>query len=376
VHETTRLIALRAPRREGEPIALPPVQRTWKFEDLLADDRIRERWEKVQRFFHLRESTYDLTNRCNLDCDGCFYFQGDKQHAPNTTDPEAWRALMRQEKARGITFVVLAGAEPSLVPELIEACYSELPLGAVATNGIKKIPEHIAYRLLISVWGNDESSQKTRLSKDLLPKQIKNYAGDSRAVFVYTFTRHNIEEAPAVIERLAANGCRSTFNLFSAPVGYTGTLRHDAVSLAAVRATTLELLERFPDHVIFSQYNAVVHTHEHSMHELFGCPYPRQNRRASLGIGKTFRGYRTDLSWNEHASCCVPDIDCSDCRHHASGTAIVASKLLRHATDPDTFSAWLDYMDVYLAHWVHGYEKSPNLCKKPVPPPGFQLMEN
>jgi MoaA/NifB/PqqE/SkfB family radical SAM enzyme len=370
-----QLVALRTPNTQKKANILPPVERTWKFDDLLRDDAVRERWEKVQRFFYLRESTYDLTNVCNLDCDGCFYFQGDKQFTKNTSDPEAWRALMREEKKRGINFVVLAGAEASLVPEIIEACYSEVQLGVVATNGIKKIPEELAYRIHVSVWGNDESSAKTRLGKGLLPKQIKNYAGDSRAVFIYTFTRHNIAEAPAVIEELAKNDCRSTFSMFSAPVGYTGTLRHDAESLAAVRATTLDLLERFPKHVLFSHYNAVAHTHEKSMYELFSCPYPRVNKQANLGIGKTFRGYRTDLSWNMDASCCVPDIDCADCRHHASGTAIVASKLFRHATDPDTFAAWLDYVDVYLAHFVHGYEKSANLCRKPVAPPGFKLME-
>ena len=44
------------------------------------------------------------------------------------------------------------------------------------------------------------------------------------------------------------------------------------------------------------------------------------------------------------------EIDCDDCRHHASGTAIVASKLVRHATDPDTFASWLDYVD-----WPHSW---------------------
>ncbi len=369
-----QLIPLRSRREDtAKRPNLPPVQRTCKFDDLLVDPAVRARWEKVQRFFFLRESTYDLTNICNLDCDGCFFYQGEKQHHENTRDPETWRDLMRQEKARGINFVVLAGAEPSLVPEILAACYSEVQLGVVATNGIKKIADDIAYRIHVSVWGNDESSAKTREGKNLLPRQIKNYAGDRRAVFIYTFTRHNIEEAPAVIEELAKNDCRSTFSLFSAPVGYTGQLRHDAESLAAIRSTTLNLMERFPEHVLYSHYNAVCHTHHLSMNDLFSCPYPRVNKKAPLGIGKTFRGYRTDLSYNMDASCCVPDIDCDDCRHHASGTAIVASKLFRHATDPDTFASWLDYVDVYLAHFVHGYEKGTNLCQKLVPPPGFSL---
>jgi hypothetical protein len=65
----------------------------------------------------------------------------------------------------------------------------------------------------------------------------------------------------------------------------------------------------------------------------------------------------------------VPDTDCDDCRHYAAGSAIVTSKLFRHATDPETFRAWLDYVDTYLAVWVTGYEKGSNLYTGVTAPP-------
>ena len=61
--------------------------------------------------------------------------------------------------------------------------------------------------------------------------------------------------------------------------------------------------------------------------------------------------------------------DCRDCRHYASGSAVVTARLFRHATDPETFKAWLDYVDTYLAVWVMGYEKGENLSLKFVDPP-------
>ncbi|MFW5855191.1 MAG: radical SAM protein, partial [Thermodesulfobacteriota bacterium] len=100
----------------------------WKFSEILADPEVRDRWEKVRRYFFLRESTYDMSNRCNIRCEGCYYYEGDKQFAEENRNPEAWRKLMREEKARGVTFVVLAGAVPSLVPDLCDACYQEIPL--------------------------------------------------------------------------------------------------------------------------------------------------------------------------------------------------------------------------------------------------------
>ncbi len=89
-----------------------------KFADIIADPAIRKRWEKVRRYFFLRESTYDMSNRCNIRCEGCYYFTGEKQFAQKVADHAQWHRLMAEEKDRGITFAVLAGAEPSLVPDL------------------------------------------------------------------------------------------------------------------------------------------------------------------------------------------------------------------------------------------------------------------
>jgi hypothetical protein len=78
----------------GAPIGAVP--RRWKFSELLADPAVRARWEKVRGYFFLRESTYDMCNRCNLKCDGCYYYEGDKQFTLENSNPEDWRTLMRE----------------------------------------------------------------------------------------------------------------------------------------------------------------------------------------------------------------------------------------------------------------------------------------
>ena len=344
-----------------------------KFSDIIADAAVRERWEKVRSYFFLRESTYDMTNRCNIRCDGCYYYEGEKQFAKENANPDDWRALMEAEKKRGITYVVLAGAEPSLVPELCRVCYDVIPLGSIATNGFKRIPESVGYKIHISVWGNDSTSQRIRNAKHLLLRQIENYEGDPRAVWVYTFTRDNIDEIYDVMETLSKHDCRATFNVFSAPVGYDGTLRHDRESLARARRTMMDVLAKYPYHLLYSPYNIVAHTHSLGLHDLYGCSYPRMNPSTDIGLGRSFRQYRTDLTWDRSVSCCVPDTDCADCRHYASGSAVVTARLYRHATDPETFKAWLDYVDTYLAVWVMGYEKGKSLLDRMTPPPGFEL---
>jgi organic radical activating enzyme len=361
------------PATQIAPIVERHTDRTYKFSDLVAPADIRARWEKVRRYFFLRESTYDMTNRCNIRCNGCYYYEGEKQFAKQNGDPEAWRTLMQAEKARGITFVVLAGAEPSLVPELCKVCHEQIPLGAIATNGLRRLDESINYKIHISVWGDDATSFETRNARHMLQRQIENYQSDPRAVWVYTFTRHNIDQAPQVVRALARHQCKVTFNMFSAPVGYQGDLRHNAESLARTRQTMLALLDQYPDNVLYSHYNVVAHTHPQGLHALFGCSYPRQNPSTDIGLGRSFRQYRTDLTWDRSAACCVPDTDCVDCRHYAAGSAVVTARLYRHAVDPDTFQSWLDYVDTYLAVWVMGYEKGANLISQLVPPPGFDL---
>ncbi|MBI5487864.1 MAG: radical SAM protein [Deltaproteobacteria bacterium] len=358
-----------------ERLTIPAVERpaveraTWRFREILALPEVGERFERVRRWFYLRESTYDVTNRCNLRCDGCYYYEGEKQFARETPDPAAWRKLLEAERARGITYVVLAGAEPALAPDVLQACHDAIPLGCVATNGVLPVPPAIGYRMHVSVWGDDATSARVRGMPGMLRRQLEVWRGDPRAVFVYTFTRENIDQAGDVVASLAAADAKVTFNMFSAPVGYSGPLRHDAASLAAARARMLELIDRHPRHVLFSPYSAVAHTQPLGLHDLFGCSYPRCNPSTFIGLGRSFRQYRTDLSWDRRVSCCVPDTDCADCRHYASGSAVVTARMHRHAARPDTFRAWLDYVDTYLAVWVAGYEKGTNLCRQPPVPP-------
>ncbi len=341
----------------------------YKFSDIIAVPEIRDRFEKVRKYFFMRESTYDMSNRCNIRCEGCYYFQGDKQFAEENKNVSDWKQLMEVEKERGITFVVLAGAEPSLVPELCQTCYDVIPLGCIASNGLNVLPKEIDYRIHISVWGNDQTSLEIRKAKNMLARQMENYDGDARAIWVYTFTPVNIDQAREVTKLLAANNQQITFNMFSSPVGYNGHLRHTAKTLAHTRKIMSELLAEYPDTVIFSPYNIVAHTHEQGLHNLFSCSYPRMNPSTDIGLGRSFRQYRTDLKWDRDAACCVPDTDCDDCRHYAAGSAVVTARMYRHASDPQTFSAWLDYVDTYLAVWVKGYEKGSNLCRELIEPP-------
>lgn len=336
--------------------------------DLLADPELKSRYLKVKRYFYLRESAYDVTSACQLRCQGCYYFSGTKYAVKDTRDPGTWKRHLAEEKCRGINYVNLAGAEPSLVPDILRACYETIPMGTVFTNGLIPIDKYVGYRIHISLWGGNAGDPvfrpfaSGRATPPHLGKQLENYRDDMRAIFVYTFNQRNVEEAEQVVQAIKEAGHRITFNVFSPPKGYREVPAGNGW-LSDVRRTMLRLLRSYPETVLYSQYAAKVHTAEQSLRVQFGCPYPRalEAGTAPLGIGVSFRSYRADLTHYIGSDCCVPDTDCSACRHYAAGSAIVTHRLDMHAYSEELFRGWLDYVDTYLAVWIMGYPRDRNL---------------
>lgn len=339
------------------------------FVQYLEKPELAARYRKIRKHFFLRESAYDVTSACQLRCEGCYYFQGDKYTMKDQRDPEEWRAFFQGEKERGITYVVLAGAEPGVVPKILQACYDVIPLGSIASNGLKRIAPEVGYRLHLSVWGDSEGDPKYRKyasgkpGPNCLPVQLQNYKDDKRVVFVYTFNHENTDQLDEVLERVSDGGHKLSFNVFSQPVATTSPLKVQEM-LKRTRAKMIEAMEEYPENVIYSYYNAEVHTNEKSLHQLFGCPYPRATLMEGTiptGLSASFRSYRTDLSHKQESDCCVPDTDCADCRHYAAGSAIVSSRFAMHVNSERQFRAWLDYVDTYLATWLIDYKRDENL---------------
>jgi len=332
----------------------------------LQDPELKERYAKIKRYFFLRESAYDVTSVCQLRCDGCYYFEGDKYKVTDSRDPGAWRELLQRERERGITYVNLAGAEPSMVPQVLRACYETIPLGTVFTNGLRKIDPDIRYRLHLSVWGDGTGDPVYRRYAGgrpgpyCLPVQLKNYKDDDRVIFVFTFNGENVDQVDEVLRRVEDAGQKITFNVFSVPERNQSRLRVSD-TLKETHDKMTEAMLRYPGTVVYSAYNAEVHTHGTSLRDQFGCPYPRAAASGRpFGMSKTFRNYRADLTYSA-VSCCVPDTDCADCRHYASGSAIVTSRMDLHIKTESAFRGWLDYVDTYLTIWILGYQRSPNL---------------
>jgi len=339
------------------------------FTELLEQPEILDCYRKVKRYFYLRESAYDVSSKCQLRCEGCYYFQGDKYTTQDVVSADVWRQFFVAERDRGITYAVLAGAEPSLGPHVLSACFESIAMGTIASNGLRKIDPGIRYRVHLSVWGDAEGDSILRPTAggrqipNILDTQLQNYRNDDRVVFVYTFNGANTDQVDSVVRLIESEGHKITFNVFSPPVDYPGP-RLSEKQRERIRRKMLDMINRFPNTVLYSVYNALVHTDDKSLDEQFGCVYPRAaslRGKVPRGIGQTFRSYRTDLTHLVGNDCCVPDTDCSACRHYAAGSAIVTARMGLHTETADLFRAWLDYVDTYLSVWVLGYQRNRRL---------------
>lgn len=69
----------------------------------LLDPHWYGRYKRISRL-NIRSSIYDVTNRCNLRCKGCFFFSsGEHKAAPEEMDIDPWVDFIEKEKERGST---------------------------------------------------------------------------------------------------------------------------------------------------------------------------------------------------------------------------------------------------------------------------------
>jgi sulfatase maturation enzyme AslB (radical SAM superfamily) len=320
---------------------------------------------------HARELTkpisVDITSRCNLFCEGCYYYAGDLQAMVDETDEQKWRDYFRAEGELGTKYVYIGGAEAALHPERIRAAADYIPNGIIAANGTIKIAPDIPYRIAISVWGNADSTEELR-GGGTFWKALRNYADDSRAMFVYTVNSKNIDQIEEVAEVLQLHGAKMTFNMYSPTDQYLDQVSKNAPNDAAFfrisseedhlgftsedlekcRNVIDELASKFPNTIVYPKaFNHEV-TKEGSLFDL----------DPETGIATNCAGvhngtHKTILSTLKEstAKCCVPNIDCSSCRLLAT---VLPSRLMPKVSDIQTKDSVRDWLNIN-RYWAWFY---------------------
>jgi len=344
----------------------------------LADNpSLEQRYKKIKKHANrLVISGYDITNKCNLRCKGCYFFEGDRSSTfSDDRTLDEFDAFFASEVRRGVTMPHFAGAEPAKVPERLDVAAKHWSRGIVYTNGTIPIATDLPFMLHISLWGADKTDARLR-GKHAFRNALKNFAQDPRAIFIFTINRQNLTEMAEVADICAQHGAKISFNHYS-PTRWHGSAGADLTDevrfrgkgrfsntddnlvlrrehLQIIKDAIRELLDRHPNTVIYSQY----------YNERINNPKVLFNLDPKTGIATNctilnaphHREYRTDLTWDD-ADCCIPNTDCATCRHYVSNYSKLMGEFHRHLDSSTNFEKWLEVYEVWcrlnIRDWDH-----------------------
>lgn len=281
--------------------------------------------EILPLFNQLRLSGYEITEKCNFSCKGCHFFEG--PHAESrkgSASEEKWAEVLGAEKIRGVNFPQIAGAEPSLAPEILHCFSQHFNKGLIYTNGTVPIDYSIDYRIMISVWGGRSSDSTFRGdgSKHAFERIAKNYNQDKRALILYTINSGNIQDIEEVCEFASQIGVKVTFNAYSPLSGDSdNTLCMNPGQLQGALLEIKRVYDRYPHAVLYdkSYYSLMFgETIARSINE------SGEDESCPLYYAPHFKEFDIKAEPKCNIKCCTPSLSCKECR---IGTGLMPYRL-------------------------------------------------
>lgn len=307
---------------------------------------------KAISHLNIRSSIYDVTNRCNLRCKGCFFFSSDEHTvASEENDIGRWERFIEQEKARGVNLAILIGGEPTLCLDRVDAFYQRLPTFC-ATNGLIKVPRDRFPDMMvgISLWG-DEADEKQLRGKDTFAISSANYQGDPYTYYLYTITPRQIGKTERIIKRIRDIGVKVHMQLLSNDEGMDEFFWTEE-KLEAIRVEMDAMLDAYPDTVISSKYYHRVLTTGRMCGRQFGwmeCPSvtePMDQRDPPVRRLIHFIRWASDLK-SMHRCCTSETRDCATCKDGAAHMSWVMVNKRAHMTSSEDLQNWVEVYEMF-----------------------------
>ncbi len=309
------------------------------------------RYKKISKL-NIRSSIYDVTNRCNLRCKGCFFFSsGEDKAAKEEMDPEKWAQFIDSEKKRGVNLAILIGGEPTLCLDRVEMFYKRIP-SYCATNGLIKIPRDRFPDMIIgiSLWG-DEKDEKLLRGKDTFSISSKNYEGDPHTYYLYTITPKQIGKTEHIIKKIRNVGLKVHMQLLSNDEGVDGFFWQKE-ELKDLCAEMDAMLDAYPETIISSKYYHKIITTGKMLGRSFGwteCPSVTEsldNRNPQPKRLIHFARWAADLK-TMHRCCTSATRDCSTCKDGAAHMSWVMVNKRAHMRSTEDFQNWIEVYEMF-----------------------------
>jgi len=317
----------------------------------LLDQEWYQRYKAISKL-NIRSSIYDVTNKCNLRCKGCFFFSSDEHKAAaEEMDIKKWEAFIDKEMGRGVNLAILIGGEPTLYLDRVEAFYKRLPTFC-ATNGLIKISRDRFPDMMlgISLWG-DEADEKILRGKDTFSISSKNYEGDPHVYYLFTLTPKQIGKIERIIRKIRDTGLKVHLQLLSNDEGVDG-FSWEPDQLEAIRAEMDDMLGRYPETLISSKYYHEIITTGKMQGRSFGwneCPsvtQPLDTREPQPKRLIEFIRWASDLN-TMHRCCTSETRDCSSCKDGAAHMSWVMVNKRAHIRTTRDLQNWIEVYEMF-----------------------------
>lgn len=316
----------------------------------LLDSDWRERYRRISGL-NIRSSIYDLTNRCNLRCKGCFFFSSGEHHVQEEMDVRRWEAFIDREKTRGVNLAILIGGEPTLCMDRLEAFYRRVPTYC-ATNGLIKVPRDRFPDMMvgISLWGGSEDEKILR-GRDTFAVSSKNYEGDPYTYYLYTLTPRQVGKTEPVIRRIRDAGLKVHLQLLSNDEGVDG-FSWRPEELSDLRFELDEMLDHYPRTVISCRYYHEIITTGLMQGRRFGwreCPSVTESldhRQPPVRRLIHFYRWAADLQ-TVHRCCTSATRDCSTCKDGAAHMSWVMVNKRDHMNATRDLHNWIEVYEMF-----------------------------
>lgn len=347
-----------------------------KLKNYLQDPFLNELMQDIKSAGSIRSSLVDITHKCNLRCDGCYYFSENMDQYKKVETDDEFFLFVQQEVERGTNMLTIVGGEPALEIDRLKILAKHFLL-TVVTNGSINIPleglENI--RIAISFWGDEQRDIELRGNgkNNIFDTALTLFKNDPRAGFYYTTIPGFTAGIHQATTKMINNGNFVTFNFYGDLSEKGGKYSHKNGFDDTISEIT-RMISLFPTKVMSSPYINQVISNRKLFDQTWGyqvCPsvtfdHPENSERMLSGkkYPTKFRAYNADLKTTRR--CCIGNArDCSTCTDLWAIYGWVIGSMKAHLKTKSDFTHWL--CTVYIFYIQTGFldwnEKSSHLPK-------------
>lgn len=310
-----------------------------------------ERYKAISRL-NLSSSIYDITDKCNLTCRGCFFYASDHPVSMVEEHKKAnWELFVENETKKGIKLAILIGGEPALELDRVELFYKKMKV-LCTTNGLIKIPKDRFpdIRIAISLWGDKGEELRLR-GIDTFSQSSANYAGDSRVYYVYNISPNQVGQTESVIKKVKNIGLTVHPQLLL-DGAQSNNFPWEKSLLAELRAELDSILDTYPDTFISTKFFHQVLTTRQLFSRTFGwneCPSVSEKADDRQPKPKRMTGFNrwaSDLKTIHE--CCVSKVrNCDECADSAALMSWILVNKRDHIKTTETLQNWIEVVEMF-----------------------------